>query len=68
VGISYLRRMFIHGARAVIKALETRVKPFYEWVNEKFAIKMHKKQSELFLQLANKFSKSLFGAVTARRS
>lgn len=60
-GDSYLRRMFIHGARAVIRHLKPG-KPFYEWVMS-LQSRMHK--NKVIVALANKLVRVVW-AVLAR--
>lgn len=60
-GDSYLRRMFIHGARAVIRHLKPG-KPFYEWVTNLLS-RMHK--NKVIVALANKLVRVVW-AVLAR--
>lgn len=52
-GDTYMRRMLIHGARAVIRHIKPG-KPFYEWVNELLS-RMHK--NKVVVALANKLAR-----------
>ena len=60
-GDSYLRRMFIHGARAVIRHIKPG-KPYYEWITN-LLNRMHK--NKVIVALANKLVRVVW-AILAR--
>lgn len=63
-GDTYLRRMFIHGARAVIRHMKEG-KPFYEWVTSLLK-RMHK--NKVIVALANKLVRIAWAVLVKEKS
>ena len=63
-GDTYLRRMFIHGARAVIRHMKEGI-PFYEWVTSLLK-RMHK--NKVIVALANKLVRIAWAVLVKEKS